>query len=123
MKHNIKASRIKKSNQNPCPDGIPSAETATYRDCLEQADICCEQARAAARLKRFTAALGLFRTAQSLYNRAITLGGDACQEAKERLQNLSTEMAAYGEMARVRAVSTTLQPSLTTMRDTRLPLT
>lgn len=79
-----------------------SYETATCRDYLEQADICCEQARSAALKKRFVAALGLFRTAQSLYSRAVALGGDACNEARERLQNLSGEIAAYAELARPR---------------------
>jgi hypothetical protein len=77
-----------------------SAECVGYQDCLEQADICCEQARAAARLKRFKAAYGLFATAQALYQRAMTLGGDACTDAKERLHHITVEMAAYGELAK-----------------------
>jgi hypothetical protein len=77
-----------------------SAECAGYQECLEQADICCEQARAAARLKRFKAAYGLFSTAQALYQRAMTLGGDACTDAKERLHHITVEMAAYGELAK-----------------------
>lgn len=79
-----------------------SYENATCRDYVEQADICCEQARAAALKKRFVAALGLFRTAQNLYGRAVSVGGDACTEARERLQNLSGEMASYAELARPR---------------------
>lgn len=89
------------------PSSKPSSssyETATCRDFIEQADICCEQARSAALKKRFTAALGLFRTAQSLYNRAIAIGGEACAEARERLQNLSVEIASYAELARPRAM-------------------
>lgn len=77
-----------------------SAECATYLDCIEQADICCEQARAAAQLKRYGAASGLFRTAQNLYQRALTIGGDACYEARERLQHLSAEIATYGDLAK-----------------------
>ena len=82
-----------------------SYETATCQDYVEQADICCEQARSAALKKRFVAALGLFRTAQSLYGRAVAMGGDACTDARERLQNLSGEMASYAELARPRNAS------------------
>ena len=84
------------------PKNTPSYENATCRDYVEQADICCEQARAAALKKRFVAALGLFRTAQNLYCRAVAVGGDACSEARERLQNLSGEIACYAELARPR---------------------
>ena len=77
-----------------------SADCTSDRDCIDQADICCEQARAAARLKRFGAALGLFGTAQALYGRAATRGGEACLEARERLQQLSSEVAVYGELAK-----------------------
>jgi hypothetical protein len=64
-----------------------SYETATCQDYVEQGDICCEQARSAALKKRFVAALGLFRTAQNLYSRAVAVGGDACTDARDRLQN------------------------------------
>jgi hypothetical protein len=86
----------------PSTKKIQSYENATCRDYLEQADICCEQARAAALKKRFVAALGLFRTAQSLYNRSLAMGGEACSDARERLQNLSGEIACYAELARPR---------------------
>jgi hypothetical protein len=67
---------------------------------MQQAEICCEQARAAARLKRLKAACGLFATAQSLLTRAVSLGGDACSEARERLNSISAEMATYCELAK-----------------------
>lgn len=73
-------------------------------DCLWQAEICCEQARAAARLKRLHAACGLFATAQSLLTRAIASSGDlcveACDDAREKLKNITSEMATYADLAK-----------------------
>ena len=95
----------------------PSYEHSTCRDYVEQADICCEQARAAALKKRFVAALGLFRTAQNLYSRAAAVGGDACTEARDRLQNLSGEIACYAELARPRNVAPQRVPVAARMRE------
>jgi len=82
---------------------VSNVETSC-ESCLLQADICCEQARAAARLKRLDAACGLFSTAQSLLLRAINSSGEACSEAcneaRERLNSISAEMAAYCELAK-----------------------
>lgn len=73
-------------------------------DCLWQAEICCEQAREAARLKRLHAACGLFATAQSLLKRAIASSGDlcaeACEDAREKLKNITSEMATYSDLAK-----------------------
>jgi hypothetical protein len=76
------------------------AESATYKEFLEQAEVCREQAHDAVRLKRFKAACGLFSTAIALCNRAVTMSGDACVEAKEALRQMQTEMAIYSELAR-----------------------
>ena len=76
------------------------ADSATYKEFLEQAEVCREQAHDAARLKRYKAACGLFATAIALCNRAITLGGDACTEAKDALHQMQMEMATYVELAR-----------------------
>ena len=90
---------MKKTKKNQVASVSTSVETC-YESCLHQADICCEQARAAARLKRLEAACGLFATAQSLLKRAIGNGGEACNEARERLNSISAEMAAYCELAK-----------------------
>jgi len=92
--------KILRRNHNSVPNQTVSRECASVRDCIAQADICCEQARSAARMKRFGAALGLFRTAQNLYGRAVESGGESCSEARERLQQLASEVAVYGELAK-----------------------
>lgn len=88
-----------KAAQSPHENGC-----GEYEECLRQVEICCEQARAAARLKRLGAACGLFATAQSLLKRVIASGGEACGEAyddaRERLKNITSEMATYGELAK-----------------------
>jgi hypothetical protein len=76
------------------------AENADCKSYLMQAEVCREQARDAVRLKRWKAAYGLFTTAIALCNRAATMGGDACTEAKEVLRQMQTEMAMYSELAR-----------------------
>ncbi len=93
--------RSKKSKHtNLQNSAAASNECPNCRDYMQQAEICCEQARAAARLKRLKAACGLFATAQSLLTRAVSLGGDACSEARERLNSISAEMATYCELAK-----------------------
>jgi hypothetical protein len=96
MKNKSKSSR--KSKQ------ALAGPESTCQSCLRQAEICCEQARAAARLKRLKAACGLFATAQALLKRAISAGGEACgearEEARERLNSISAEMATYCELAK-----------------------
>jgi hypothetical protein len=77
-----------------------SSECPNCHEYMQQAEICCEQARAAAQLKRLKAACGLFATAQALLTRAVSLGGDACSEARERLNSISAEMATYCELAK-----------------------
>lgn len=76
------------------------AENADCQSYLKQAEVCREQARDAVRLKRWKAAYGLFTTAIALCNRAATMSGDACIEAKETLRQMQTEMAMYSELAR-----------------------
>ncbi len=96
-KRKTRGDRKRRRNREPAPCG----ECA---DCLWQAEICCEQARAAARLKRLHAACGLFATAQSLLTRAIASSGDACveacEDAREKLKNIASEMATYADLAR-----------------------
>ena len=76
------------------------AESASYKEFLEQAEVCREQAHDAARLKRYKAACGLFATAIALCNRAIAIGGEACTEARDVLHQMQMEMATYVELAR-----------------------
>ena len=127
MKRPITASNKARRSRNRNAESIAtpalSAECASYHDCIEQADICIEQARSAAALKRFKAAFGLFHTAQNLYQRAMNMGGEACTEARERLQHMSVEMAAYGELAksrtRVTLPQTTAMPATPTVGEAR----
>ena len=77
-----------------------SADIANYESYLRQAEVCREQAHDAVRLKRWKAACGLFSTAIALCNRAATLGGDTCLEAKDALRQMQSEMASYSELAR-----------------------
>ena len=76
------------------------ADNATYKEFLEQAEVCREQAHDALRLKRFKAACGLFSTAIALCNRAVTMGGEACTDAKDSLRQMQMEFATYSELAR-----------------------
>ena len=85
------------AQQKPAHD---PAESVTYKEFLEQAEVCREQAHNAARLKRYKAACGLFSTAIALCHRAIELGGEACTEAKDALHQMQMEMATYVELAR-----------------------
>jgi hypothetical protein len=79
---------------------VRSARSATDKDRLKQAEICCEQAREAASRKRFTSACGLFSTAIALYQQAIALGGGSHLEAEEHLSHLQAEVVAYSELAK-----------------------
>ena len=76
------------------------ADNATYKEFLEQAEVCREQAHDAVRLKRFKAACGLFTTAIALCNRAVTLGGEACTDARDSLSQMQMELATYSELCR-----------------------
>ena len=76
------------------------ADNATYKEFLEQAEVCREQAHDAVRLKRFKAACGLFTTAIALCNRAVTMGGEACTDARDSLRQMQMELATYSELAR-----------------------
>ena len=89
----LNARRAEKKPSDP-------AESATYKEFLEQAEVCREQAHDAVRMKRFKAACGLFSTAIALCNRAVAMGGEACTEAKETLRQMQMEMATYSELAR-----------------------
>ena len=89
----IQARRAEKKSGDP-------ADTATYKEFLEQAEVCREQAHNAVRLKRFKAACGLFTTAIALCNRAVTMGGEACTDAKDALRQMQMELATYSEFAR-----------------------
>ncbi len=95
----VKVTSRKISSHRKKNGGDP-ADSANYESYLKQAEVCREQAHDAARLKRWKAACGLFATAVALCNRAATLGGDACTEAKEALRQMQTEMASYSELAR-----------------------
>lgn len=89
----IHARRAEKKSTDP-------ADTATYKEFLEQAEICREQAHDAVRLKRFKAACGLLSTAIALCNRAINMGGESCTDAKDTLRQMQIELATYNELAR-----------------------
>lgn len=100
------------------------ASIASYKSYLQQAEVCREQAHDAVRLKRWKAATGLFATAVALCNRAVTLGGDACIEAKESLRQMQSEMAAYSELARSMEkplLATPIMPSLSTDKKADAP--
>lgn len=89
----IQARRAEKKSSDP-------ADTATYKEFLEQAEVCREQAHNAVRLKRFKAACGLFTTAIALCNRAVAMGGEACTDAKDALRHMQMELATYSELSR-----------------------
>lgn len=95
----VKATR-RKLNARQSKLSTDPADSASYKEFLEQAEVCREQARDAVRLKRWKAACGLFSTAIALCNRAATLSGEACTEARDAIRQMQMEMATYGELAR-----------------------
>jgi len=102
----------RKINARRQKNAADPADDAGYKSCLQQAEVCREQARDAVRLKRWKAAYGLFTTAIALCNRAATIGGDACTEAKDALRQMQIEMATYGELARSMEKPLLAAPSL-----------
>ncbi len=95
-------SHRKRSRRQKSKSPVVIEPTSESRLCLEQAEVCREQARMAARLKRWKAAQGLFYTAIGLCQRALGSRPDLKEqsEAQEYLQELTSEISTYSELAK-----------------------